>query len=264
MRSRTPPLPIVTVIGIGIALISGVVITETVFNIPGLGRLTVDAVLSATIHRAGLIQIVRCGQGAGQPDHRHLLRLPRSAHPLLTWLSSLTISPAAPLLMATAIGAIDDRLRRLLLAALIVMAILAPVSPPTTRSRSRQSRLQPPSERWWFGTDQFGRDVFSRPSMARVSLIVGLSVAAFSSLRVSRGTGLRLLPPGRRHVMRVMDRLMAIPSILLAIALITLTRPGLGIVIVAIIPEVPRVVRVVRSVVLSIRSQPISAPSPAA
>jgi peptide/nickel transport system permease protein len=58
-------------------------------------------------------------------------------------------------------------------------------------------------------------------------------------------------------VMRVMDGLMAIPSILLAIALITLTRPGLGIVIVAIvIPEVPRIARVVRSIVLSIRSQP--------
>jgi peptide/nickel transport system permease protein len=58
-------------------------------------------------------------------------------------------------------------------------------------------------------------------------------------------------------LMRVMDGLMAIPSILLAIALITLTRPGLGIVIIAIvIPEVPRVSRVVRSVVLSIRSQP--------
>ena len=55
----------------------------------------------------------------------------------------------------------------------------------------------------------------------------------------------------------VMDGLMAIPSILLAIALITLARPGLGIVIVAIvIPEVPRIVRVVRAVVLSIRSQP--------
>ena len=57
--------------------------------------------------------------------------------------------------------------------------------------------------------------------------------------------------------MRAMDGIMAIPSILLAIALITLTRPGLGIVIAAIvIPEVPRVVRVVRSVVLSIRAQP--------
>jgi peptide/nickel transport system permease protein len=58
-------------------------------------------------------------------------------------------------------------------------------------------------------------------------------------------------------IMRVMDGIMAIPSILLAIALITLTRPGLGIVIVAIaIPEVPRIVRVVRSVLLSIRVQP--------
>ncbi len=58
-------------------------------------------------------------------------------------------------------------------------------------------------------------------------------------------------------VMRIMDGLMAIPSILLAIALITLSRPGLGIVIVAIvIPEVPRIVRVVRAVVLSIRAQP--------
>jgi peptide/nickel transport system permease protein len=58
-------------------------------------------------------------------------------------------------------------------------------------------------------------------------------------------------------VMRAMDGIMAIPSILLAIALITLTRPGLGIVIAAIvIPEVPRIVRVVRSVVLSIRDQP--------
>src|SRR5258708_12561886 len=57
--------------------------------------------------------------------------------------------------------------------------------------------------------------------------------------------------------MRVMDGLVAIPSTLLASDLITLTRPGLGIVIVAIvIPEVPRVVRVVRAVVLSIRSQP--------
>jgi peptide/nickel transport system permease protein len=58
-------------------------------------------------------------------------------------------------------------------------------------------------------------------------------------------------------VMRIMDGVMAIPSILLAIALITLTRPGLGIVIVAIvIPEVPRIVRVVRAVVLAIRAQP--------
>ena len=121
------------------------------------------------------------------------------------------------------------------------------------------NRLRPPSERFWFGTDQFGRDVFSRTVYgARVSLIVGFAVAAFASL-IGLAVGL-VCGYFRRIdgvVMRAMDGIMAIPSILLAIALITLTRPGLGIVIVAIvIPEVPRVVRVVRSVVLSIRGQP--------
>ncbi len=121
------------------------------------------------------------------------------------------------------------------------------------------NRLRPPSERFWFGTDQFGRDVFSRTVYgARVSLIVGFAVAALSSLI---GLAVGLVCGYFRRVdgviMRVMDGIMAIPSILLAIALITLTRPGLGIVIAAIvIPEVPRMVRVVRSVVLSIRAQP--------
>lgn len=147
-----------------------------------------------------------------------------------------------------------------LLAALIVVAVFAPyIAYADPFKLAPVNRLRPPSERWWFGTDQFGRDVFSRTVYgARVSLIVGLSVALFSS---AVGLALGLLCGYFRRVdglvMRVMDGLMAIPSILLAIALITLTRPGLGIVIVAIvIPEVPRIVRVVRAVVLSIRSQP--------
>jgi len=72
----------------------------------------------------------------------------------------------------------------LLLAALIVMAILAPLIATIDPFKiAPVNRLRPPSERWWFGTDQFGRDVFSRTVYgARVSLIVGLSVAAFSSL----------------------------------------------------------------------------------
>jgi peptide/nickel transport system permease protein len=147
-----------------------------------------------------------------------------------------------------------------LLLALVVMAILAPVIATHDPLKiTPVNRLRPPSERWWFGTDQFGRDIFSRTVYgSRISLIVGLSVAAFSSLL---GLALGLACGYFRRidsvVMRIMDGLMAIPSILLAIALITLTRPGLGIVIVAIvIPEVPRIVRVVRAVVLSIRSQP--------
>ena len=146
-----------------------------------------------------------------------------------------------------------------LLALLLLVAIFGPQFVGDPFKISPRDRLRPPSERFWFGTDQFGRDVFTRTVWgARVSLIVGLSVAAISSIL---GLVLGLLCGYFRRVdglvMRVMDGVMAIPSILLAIALITLTKPGLGIVIVAIvIPEVPRIVRVVRSVVLSIRSQP--------
>ena len=146
-----------------------------------------------------------------------------------------------------------------LLLVLVAIAIVGPSFVGDPFKIAPVNRLRVPSERWWFGTDQFGRDIFTRTVYgARVSLIVGLSVAAFSSIV---GLALGILCGYFRRVdgivMRIMDGLMAIPSILLAIALITLTRPSLGIVILAIvIPEVPRIVRVVRAVVLSIRSQP--------
>jgi peptide/nickel transport system permease protein len=147
----------------------------------------------------------------------------------------------------------------ILLAILAAIAIVGPWFVADPFRQAPINRLRPPSERFWFGTDQFGRDIFSRTIHgARVSLIVGLSVATLASL-IGLCVGL-VCGYFRRIdgiIMRVMDGIMAIPTILLAIALITLTRPGLGIVIVAIvIPEVPRIVRVVRSVVLSIRSQP--------
>ena len=147
----------------------------------------------------------------------------------------------------------------LLLAVLLAMAIAAPLIAGDPFRQAPINRLRAPSERFWFGTDQFGRDVFSRTVYgARVSLIVGFVVAALASVI---GLALGLICGYFKRIdavmMRAMDGIMAIPSILLAIALITLSRPGLGIVIVAIlVPEVPRVVRVVRSIVLSIRAQP--------
>jgi peptide/nickel transport system permease protein len=146
-----------------------------------------------------------------------------------------------------------------LLFLLIVVAVVGPSFVGDPLKIAPVNRLRPPSERWWFGTDQFGRDVFTRTVYgSRVSLIVGLSVAGISSLLgLALGLACGYFRRVDAIVMRVMDGVMAIPSILLAIALITLTRPGLGIVIVAIvIPEVPRIVRVVRAVVLAIRGQP--------
>ena len=120
-------------------------------------------------------------------------------------------------------------------------------------------RLRGFSAAHWFGTDALGRDVWSRAVYGgRVSLVVGLVVALFAT-----ATGLAVgLVSGFNRVadavlMRVMDGLMAIPAILLAIALMAVARASITTVIVAItIVEVPRVARLVRSVVLSIREQP--------
>lgn len=146
-----------------------------------------------------------------------------------------------------------------LLLALVVLAVFAPWLTNSAQAISPLNRLRPPSADLWFGADQLGRDVYARTLQGtRVSLIVGLSVAVISA---ALGLAIGVLCGFYRRldavVMRIMDALMAIPSILLAIALTTLMRGGIFLVIVAItIPEIPRVVRLVRSVVLTLRGQP--------
>jgi peptide/nickel transport system permease protein len=163
---------------------------------------------------------------------------------------------------------IEDALRRhpaallgaLMLLLLFLMALLAPLlGTIDPQAISPVRRLRQPSELYWFGTDMLGRDVYSRVIYgARVSLTVGLSVAVFATvLGLSIGiiTGYVRWLDG--IVMRVMDGLMSIPGVLLAIALIALTKASLENVIIAItITEVPRVVRLVRSLVLTLREQP--------
>jgi peptide/nickel transport system permease protein len=121
------------------------------------------------------------------------------------------------------------------------------------------NRLRAPSADHLFGTDHLGRDMLARTVFgARVSMVVGISVAILSiCIGLTIGLAAGYFRRVDAIVMRFMDGLMAIPGILLAIALVALTKASVWVVIIAItIPEIPRVVRLVRSVVLSVREQP--------
>lgn len=146
-----------------------------------------------------------------------------------------------------------------LMTILVLLSVCAPlITPYDPVALDLIHRLRPPSASHWLGTDNYGRDIFSRTLYGgRVSLFVGISAALLSALI---GSVIGLLAGMFRWadapLMRVMDGLMAIPAILLAVGMMILTRPGIPIVIIAItIPEVPRVARLVRSVVLVIREQ---------
>jgi peptide/nickel transport system permease protein len=143
---------------------------------------------------------------------------------------------------------------------MLLMAVLAPylwTVDPTTLATHRRTRE--PSALYWFGTDMLGRDIYSRVVFgARVSLSVGFAVAILASLTgLTIGLFSGFVRWADAIIMRIMDGLMSIPPILLAVALMALTRGSVGNVIVAItIAEVPRVARLVRGVVLSLREQP--------
>src|ERR1700730_10111139 len=146
------------------------------------------------------------------------------------------------------------------LALVIASAIFAPwLSPHDPLLLAPAQRLKPATAQFLLGTDGYGRDVLSRILYGgRFSLLLGVGVAG-----VSVGVGLVIgLVSGffkwiDAIMMRVMDGLMAIPSILLAIAVVSLSGASLTTVLVAItIPEIPRVARLVRSVVLSARGEP--------
>jgi len=157
---------------------------------------------------------------------------------------------------------------------LILVAALAPwlgtVDPTLFDAASRDLRPGESGEiltldgetlkhRFLMGSDSFGRDIYSRVLYGtRVSLAVGIAAAlAALAIGVVLGLAAGYLRWLDGPLMRVMDGIMAIPAVLIAIALVALWRANLPTVIVAIaIPEIPRVTRLVRALVLSIREEP--------
>jgi peptide/nickel transport system permease protein len=146
------------------------------------------------------------------------------------------------------------------LIAIALLSILAPwIAPHDPLQLLPAQRLKPPSEQFPLGTDAYGRDVLSRIIYGgRISLLIGFGATLVS---ISAGLIIGLFSGFFRWVdavlMRIMDGIMAIPAILLAIAVVSLSGASVMTVLIAItIPEIPRVARLVRSVVLSAREEP--------
>jgi peptide/nickel transport system permease protein len=172
--------------------------------------------------------------------------LPAPAPPRPAWFS-LVASPIT-VIAAVCLGLI------------IIVSLLAPwLAPHDPVELVPANRLKPASAAYLLGTDGYGRDVLSRILYGgRISLLIGVGSAIIS---IGFGLAIGLVAGFFRWldaiVMRFMDALMAIPSILLAIAVVALSGASLSSVLIAItLPEIPRVVRLVRAVVLSAREEP--------
>lgn len=172
----------------------------------------------------------------------------------LQWLlNTLSFSKATRLGIGPVVAAI-------ILIVIVAITLISPwIVPHDPMGMDALQRLKPPTDTYPLGTDGYGRDLLSRVLMGgQVSLLIGIGAAIISVLF---GLFIGLIAGFFRFadaiIMRIMDSLMAIPSILLAIALIALNGPSIWSVLAAItIPEIPRVVRLVRSIVLSAREEP--------
>lgn len=142
----------------------------------------------------------------------------------------------------------------------VLLAVFAPLIAPYAPGKlSIVNRLSPPSLQWFFGTDEFGRDVFSRTLYAgRLSLLVGAAVVTLATIvGVVMGLVAGFFPKLDAPIARLIDAMMAFPDILLAIALVAALGPSLTTVIVALsVVYAPRLARVVRASTLVIRELP--------
>lgn len=125
--------------------------------------------------------------------------------------------------------------------------------------QSMKERLQPPSPKYWFGTDEYGRDVFARILWGtRISLFVGLFTVALAMTVGSIIGALAGYYGGRMDniLMRIMDVFLAMPGTILAVAIVGALGPGIINVLLAMsIFRIPQFARIVRSSVISIRDQ---------
>jgi peptide/nickel transport system permease protein len=148
----------------------------------------------------------------------------------------------------------------IIIVSLIFIAIFAGViAPYEFDQQNLADRLQLPSSNHWFGTDEFGRDIFSRIVYgSRISLLVGIIAVGIAVIIGGALGAIAGYYGGKLDnvIMRVMDVLLAIPSILLAISIVAALGPGLINLMIAVgISSIPRYARIMRASILSVRDQ---------
>lgn len=171
-----------------------------------------------------------------------------------------TETHAAPRLSTLIIRRKTLAIGLLILFIIALLAVLAPWVAPHSPSRlSIVNRLQPPGAEWFFGTDEFGRDILSRTIYAgQLSLLVGAAATAFACVvGITLGIIAGFFRKADAVMSRLVDAMMAFPDILLAIALVAALGPSLATVIIALgIVYAPRLARIVRASTLVIRELP--------
>ncbi|MBS0559041.1 MAG: ABC transporter permease [Proteobacteria bacterium] len=140
---------------------------------------------------------------------------------------------------------------------IVVAAVLAPwIAGVDPNKLAMRQKFQPPSETYWFGTDNFGRSLWSRVIWgARLSVLIGLSVVALNAVF---GTLIGALAGYFRRLdnalMRINDALMAFPAILLAIGVTSVLGPSsVNVVLALAVVYIPRTARIVRASVIVLR-----------
>jgi peptide/nickel transport system permease protein len=148
----------------------------------------------------------------------------------------------------------------ILLAYVLLAAFGSSVAPYPPLEFHYQDTLQAPTATYWFGTDQYGRDVFSRVLAGSRSIIViafgamALGVAAGALIGLTAGY---YGGKADEAIMRIADGMMSFPSLLLALLILTTLGPSIGNIVIGVaITFVPRVARIIRSVALDLRTQP--------
>jgi peptide/nickel transport system permease protein len=140
---------------------------------------------------------------------------------------------------------------------LALCAIFAPlISSIDPTAMKVRFRFRPPSAAFWFGTDQFGRDVFTRVLYgARISLFVGFAVCVTSGLcSAALGVVVAQFRKADGPIMRLMDALMSFPAILLALGIAAALGPSVSSVVAALsVAYIPAGVRIVRAAGLTVR-----------